>query len=116
MQVINHHDGNYTYADPTDSSVMYGTIKMNLGEFTDALFYLEDEYKRAKRQTNTYIRDGLSHLFNYTLSQWAKRKAENRYPDCNNCVCLGMTATELLFKKYNLPRYKRHNYLIVITK
>lgn len=114
MQVINHHDGNYTFADPTDSSVMYGTIKMTRDEFTDVIFFLEDEYKKAKRLTSTYIRDGLSHVFNYTLPAYAKRKKENRYPQHNNCVCLGVTATEIIFKHWNLPRYKKQNYVIII--
>lgn len=105
MKVINHQKGNYTFVSPSDSSVMYGTITMSAREWRSAVVYLKSRYTLAKRYTNTYVRDGLSHVFNWTLKH---------YPQ-DGRVCLGVTATELLFKKYKLPRYKRQNYVIVIV-
>lgn len=114
MQVINHHQGNYTFADLTSSSVMYGTIKVTPKEFASIVTFLWKKYAQAEKSANTYVRDGLNHCLNYSLPQWEKRKKQNRYPQHNNRVCLGVTATELIFEQWNLPRYKKQNYVIVI--
>lgn len=101
MKVTNHQKGNFTYCG---SSVMYGTIEMTQKEWLCALAYLKKCYTKAKAQCDTYIRDSLSHVFNYTLP--------NTVSDAP--VCVGVCATELLFKHYGLERYKKQNYQIVI--
>ena len=104
MKATNHHKDNYTFDDSNDGSVMNGTIYMTTKEYHKVLEYLRKAYTNAKAKNNTYIRDGLSHVFNWTL---VKRLNLKR-------ICLGVTATELIFKHYKLPRYKRQNYVIEI--
>lgn len=99
MKIINHQKGNFSYCG---ESVMYGTIIMSQKEFCDVVGYLKQQYRYAKKHIKTYVRDSLYHTITYTLT-----KKENP-------VCLGVCATELLFKKYKLPRYKKQNYQIVI--
>lgn len=104
MKVTNHQQGNYTFVSREDSNVMYGTIEMSRKEFTEAITYLG----RVKGATkNTYVRDSLGHLFSYTLPSFSKRYPSNR-------ISLGVCATDLVFKKYKLSRYKRQNYVVVI--
>lgn len=112
MKVKNHHDGNYTFVYPSDSTVIYGTIEMSQIEYDQCIKYL----KRVRTNTkNTYIRDSLHHVFTYTLPQHRKRVQEKRYPYIfDSRISLGVCATELIFKKFELPRYKRQNYMIVI--
>lgn len=105
MKITNHNKGNYTFVSPSDSSVMYGTITMTRKEYERAIAFLKRRYGTAKRYNHTYIRDSLAHVFNWTLKHYPQ---ENR-------ICLGVCATELLFKEYGLPRYKKQNYLIVIV-
>lgn len=99
MKVTNHQKGNFSYLD---SSVMYGTIEMSHKEWVESVKYLRRVYANAKRNRNTYKRDSLSQLFNWNLP----KHAQDQY------ICLGICATELLFKRFNLPRYKRQNYQI----
>ena len=106
MKVTNHNKDNYTFVSASDSSVMNGTIEMSKKEFDNAIAFLKRRYGIAKRYNHTYIRDSLSHVFNWTLKHYPKDKR----------ICLGVCATELIFKQYNLPRYKKQNYVIVINK
>mgnify|MGYP000228438621 CR=1 FL=1 len=97
MKITNFNKGNYQYIG-TGSEVYYGKIEMTLKEYTEVIKYLN----RAK---NTGFRD---------LNKDTKNKQEfkNGFD-----VGLGVSRTEQIFKKYNLPRYKRQNYyLSVITK
>ena len=105
MKVINHNKGNYTYIH---DCVCYGTIEMSLKEFIKAYDYLYTRYKKAKTYTETYTRDSLYNLFN---THKIREAIVNKSLDN---ICLGVCATEILFKKYKLPRYKKQNYLIVI--
>ena len=104
MKIINHNKGNYTFVSPSDSSVMYGTIEMNQEEFENAIAFLKKRYGIAKRYCHTYVRDSLAHVFTWTLKH---------YPQ-NGRISLGVCATELLFKHFDLPRYKKQNYVIII--
>jgi len=102
MKLVNHHKDNYTYDDTHDGSVMNGTIYMTAREWADMLKRLRKAYDRATRDCNTRIRDGLAHVFNWTLKHHGDKKR----------VCLGVTATSLIALKYNLKRYKHQNYVI----
>lgn len=105
MQLINHHANNYTFDDTNEASVMNGTIIMSRDEWNDAIAYLLKAYKRAERDYNTYIRDSLSHVFNWTLK---KHKPIKR-------LCLGVVATKLIAYRYGLKsRYKNQNYVIEV--
>jgi hypothetical protein len=112
MKIQNHNAGNYFFTSQGDSSVMYGTITMTQAEYNDAIKYLQGVYKRTK---NTYIRDSLAHVFNWTLKKRGDYHMEFfRQNSSGESVSLGVCATELLFKRYKLPRYKRQNYRIVV--
>jgi hypothetical protein len=104
MKTINHNYNN-SYTLPNESTIIRGTIYMTEDELQKAFIYLTKEYEKAKIKGNTAIRDGLSSLKN------------KKYTHQNiNHFCLGITATQLLFKKHNLPRYKQQNYAIKIIK
>lgn len=105
MKATNHHKDNYTYDDTSSGSVMNGTIKMTRKEYKDAIAFLKNEYKKAKQYNYTATRDGLMHTIDWVL---------NRYGDKRR-ICLGVTATELIFRRYRLPNYKRQNYVIEIS-
>lgn len=93
MRVTNYHRNNYRYIGDT---VVRGSIKMTFEEFLEAEKYLKKEYQKAEKNNDTYIRDNL----HYT----------KLLPD-NGKVVMGVTATELVFKRYKLPRYKQQNYV-----
>lgn len=97
MKVINHHKGNYTFDDTQDGSVMYGTVKVTESEWRKVLEYL----KRAKYTSNTYHRDGLKHFWSWVYPKHKKLKR----------LCIGVSNTELVFKHFKLPNYKRQNYV-----
>ena len=93
MRVTNYHRNNYRYID---DCIVRGSIKMTFEEFLEAEKYLKKEYQKAVKDCNTYIRDNLC----YT----------KLLPEHGNVV-MGVTATELVFKRYKLPRYKQQNYV-----
>ncbi len=102
MKIVNHQKGKYTFDDTNNGSVMYGSIYMSEKEFDDVVKFLRRRYAIAKRYNQTYKRDSLSHALDWTLKQHGSDKR----------ICLGVCATELIFERYNLPRYKRQNYVI----
>lgn len=104
MKITNHHKGNFTYVDEDDSSVMYGTIEMSRDEFNDAIEFLRLQKQIATKRIDTYTRDALNHVFSWTLPHYQHKRR----------MCLGIRATELIFKHYGLPRYKMQNYVIQI--
>jgi hypothetical protein len=100
MKIINHYNW---YTLPNDSTIIHGTIEMTEKELQKVFKYLTKEYEKAIKKCNTSIRDGLATLKN------------KKYTHQNiNHFSIGITATKLLFKKYNLPRYKDQNYAIKI--
>lgn len=105
MKVVNHHKNNYSYDRSGNGSVIRGTLYMSQKEFKEVIGYLAKEYKRALKNCDTSKRDGLSYLFD-----WILPKHDNKSP-----FCAGITATTLIFKHYNLPRYKEQNYTIKIV-
>lgn len=90
MQVINHQNEYYTTV-PGSSSIMRGTIKMSLTEYTEAKQYLQ----KSKATKHEYI-------------YWPATQSQS--------FCIGLHNTRMLFEKYHLPRYKDQNYRILITK
>lgn len=104
MKAINHQKDNYTFVSIYDSSVMNGTIEMTREEFNDAIEFLRIQKLISEKKVDTYTRDALSHVFNWTLKHYGQADR----------LCLGVRATELIFKHYALPRYKRQNYVIQI--
>lgn len=109
MKIKNYIKGNYRYCG---EGVMYGEIKMTSHEFVEVIEYLKIAYHSAQMTCETYTRDSLAHVFDYSLRE---AQIEKDIP-MSMPVCLGVCATEIIFKKYNLPRYKRQNYQIIITK
>lgn len=93
MKVTNYQKDNYQYIG---DCVVRGSIKMTMQEFFEAEKYLKKEYQKAVKNNNTYIRDEL---------KYTKLLPENKR------VVMGVTATELVFKRYKLPRYKQQNYV-----
>lgn len=89
MRVTNHQKENYTTV-PGSSSIMRGTITMSLAQYNEAKQYLQKS-KTAKHQ----------HIY------WPATQ--------NQSFCIGVHNTQMLFKKYHLPRYKDQNYRIVIN-
>lgn len=96
MKLINYDYG-FTPADPTSGTYYRGKIQMTLDEYREAVKYL----KRAH----------FDHKF--TLAEDLKRTASVRGNGFH--VCVRVSATEKLVKRYNLPRYKRQNYFIHVT-
>lgn len=96
MKIINHNKNNYTYDN--SGSVIRGTIEVT-----------KDEWNIIKE----YLRNSPSKSFDYM--DIALERAEISYYDI--FYSLGVTPTEMIFKHFNLPRYKRQNYQFkVITK
>ncbi len=81
---------------------MRGTIEMTVEEFVKANDYLGEEYKKAIKNCDTYIRD--------TIGGWV-----GLVPDVGNYFALGGTATKLIASKYGLANYKSINYGIKIV-
>jgi len=104
MKITNHNKGNYTFDDSCDGSVMYGTIKMTRKEFDNAIEFLKSRWRKSTKNTETYTRDALNHVFNWTIPNHGKDRR----------ICLGVVATKLIFEHYKLPRYKKQNYVIDI--
>lgn len=104
MKAINHQKNNYTYDGSNSGSVMNGTLYMSKKEWNRVVKYLGGQYKKAVKNSDTYIRDGLGHALSWNIPKHSGEKS----------FCIGVTATELIFKHYNLPRYKRQNYQIII--
>ena len=100
MKITNHQKGNYAFDSSHDGSIMYGTVEVSHKEWCEIVKYLHRVYSRATTSGNTYTRDALSHVFDWTL----KNHAQDEY------VCIGVEATRLMFKRFNLPRYKHQNY------
>lgn len=98
MKVTNYQIDNYRYIGDV---VVRGSIKMTFDEFIEIEKYLKDKYQKALKDGDTYIRDEL--------------KYTKLLPD-NGKVVMGVTATELVFKKYKLPRYKKQNYVWMVTR
>ena len=97
MKVVNHNKNNF-YHD-SDGFVIRGTIYMNWAEYGQAEKMLTEKYEKAKKHNDTYIRDSLSYI---------------RFIDDNGLVNMGVTATQLVFYAFNLPRYKHQNYMVVV--
>ena len=93
MKVTNHNKNNCIY---TKDCVVRGTITMSEQEFYQVEKYLKARYIKAVKDCETSIRDGLK----YTKLLPKSKK-----------VVMGVTATRLIFEKFNLPRYKEVNYL-----
>ena len=104
MNITNHKKDN-SYTCIGDSSIMRGTITMTAKEYAKAIMYLQNEYSKAQKDCNTAIRDGL-------LRAMATHR--DSYMQYMKVFSLGVTATQLLFKKYKLPNYKEQNYAIKI--
>jgi hypothetical protein len=101
MKLTNHNKNN-AYS-MKDGSVMRGTITMTRVEFANASRYLDQEYKKAKRNCNTYVRDCLG-VTTHEITRDFK----------DTLRCLGVCATQLLANKYHLKGYKDQNYGIKI--
>lgn len=102
MKVINYNQKNKNYLSAFDC-VIYGYIEMTPQEWKDACTYLKRAIKDKfykKLLCEDIDREDIN------LSKFYSRKCIWRN--------VRVTATELLFKKYNLPRYKRQNYAIRI--
>lgn len=85
-----------------DGTYIKGLIEMSYQEWCEVYHFLENEYKEAIKNTETYKRDALS----YALKQF------NRHLPFS----IGVTGTYEIVKKYNLlSKYKSHNYAIKIT-
>lgn len=93
---------------------MYGTIFMTPKEYQKVLTFLKARYIKAKEKGETYIRDSLSHYFSGTYGDKDTTPKKDCILSTHNSICLGVCATELIFKKYKLPRYKRQNYQIIV--
>lgn len=106
IKVINHQKNNYTYDSSNSGSVMNGTIFMTKREWEKCKDIICKAYGKAKRYNHTYERDGLAHAISYYIPHHEKAPS----------FCIGVTATEVIFKAFNLPRYKRQNYQIIIKK
>lgn len=106
MKVINHNKGNYHYCG-TDSSVMYGSIFMTTKEWEAIKSYLVLRYSQSIKNDETYQRDSLIHVIN-----WSIPKAEMNLKEL---FCLGVEATRLIFDAFGLPNYKEQNYSITIV-
>ena len=88
-----------------DGSVMRGQITMTQDEYKMVRDYLLFRLRRAITECDTSIRDG---LWSYNTDT---RERQTLYP-----FCLGVTATQLIVHEWNLPRYKNHNYQIIIKE
>lgn len=107
MQLKNHNKENH-YTINNDSSVMRGTIEMNRKEYARAIIFIQNEYAKATKKINTAIRDGLA-------TALIHHREDYMAPIGSNFVCLGVTATALIAKRYKLSNYKNVNYAIKIT-
>ncbi len=97
MKAINHNKNNF-YHDK-NGFVIRGTIYMNLAEYRQTEEMLTQKYENAKEHNDTYVRDSLSY---------------KRFIDDNGQVNMGVTATQLIFCCFNLPRYKHQNYMVMV--
>jgi len=100
MKVKNYNQGNYLSAF---DCIIYGHIEMTQKEWKEACTYLMRATKDPfyKRMLKEDILKEDRNLVAYTK-------------DGKNWRNVRVTATQLLFKKYNLPRYKQKNYAIKI--
>ena len=105
MKVTNHQEGNYHYVD---DSVMYGSIEMNHHEWEAVKAWLKCRYQHAIDNGETYQRDSLIHVINWSIPR-ATRLIEEDSP-----FCIGVEATRLMFEAFGLKRYKKQNYSISV--
>ena len=98
--ILNNHNKNTAY-NLDCGTYIKGTIKMTYAEWCEAYHFLQNEYKKAVKKTETYKRDSL----NYALKQFDRKKP----------FSIGVTGTFEIVKKYNLlGKYKNQNYAIKI--
>ncbi len=104
MKVKNYKKGNYLSAF---SCVIYGEIEMTWKEW-------------MKEVTPYLLRSGGDYLEKRMLREDIPRTDKNLETANGKKVTwrnIRVTYTEKLFKHFNLPRYKRQNYIIkIITK
>ncbi len=94
MKIKNYNKGNYL---PAFDCVIYGHIEMTWKEWLEASTYLMRATK--DRFYRNLLKEDIVREDKYLGRNWRNVRT---------------TATELLFKRYNLPRYKRQNYAIKI--
>ena len=102
MKLTNHSDSNIY---DINTYIMRGTISMTQEELLEVYPFLLRELKKAIKNVDTATRDGLWNIKDRFNHRRGKRK-----------FCLGITATRLIVKKYNLKNYKDVNYGIKIKK
>lgn len=100
MTIKNYNKGNYMYAF---DAVIYGHIEMTAKEWKEATTYL----KRA-------IKDTFYHNMLLSDIERTDKNLVQFTKNGNQWRNVRVSATQLLFKKYNLPRYKQQNYAILI--
>lgn len=88
----------------SDGTYIKGVIKMDYQDFCKVYEFLRREYKKAVKKIDTYKRDSLAKAIDV--------KNFDRYKPFS----VGITATKLIAKKFNLDRYKDQNYAIIINK
>ena len=97
MKLVNHKEKNrYNLEDGTS---IKGTIYMSQKEWTKSYLWLRSQYQKAIKDIETYKRDSLSSL----------------KKDKGLLFSIGVLATSLLAKKYQLKGYKDQNYGIKIV-
>ena len=102
MKLKNKQNNNYFEIDET---IMRGSIEMTRTEWADVYTFLSNEYKKAKKNIDTYTRDSLNSTLHIITRDIFK-----------TIFNLGVCATTLIVKKYNLKNYKDVNYAIIIKK
>lgn len=96
MKLINYDYG-FTPADPTSGTYYRGKIRMTYDEYREAVRYL----RRARFEHKF--------MFAKDLERTASVRGNGFH------VCVRVSATEKLVKRYGLKGYKRQNYFIHVT-
>ena len=94
MIVKNFNKGNYRYFG-TGSEVYYGLVEMNKKEFDMVVKYL----KKAKFDHKFTFKDDLKNIETFKGGFQ---------------LTFRVSATQKMFEHFNLPRYKRQNYIIQV--
>jgi len=102
MRLKNRQKNNYF---DVSLSIMRGTIEMSAEEWEECSLYLKKRLEKATKNIETYVRDGL----NTTKHFWSDTKKKKK-----DMFCVGVMATRIIVKQYNLKNYKDVNYAIII--